>query len=542
MPLHLSGTAGNKHFAAKEYPKAVKKYTAALASKGLSEEDAAVILANRSASYTILNKYDLAVADAQHAAERCPRWAKAQVRLVEALLRKHAFQQAEAAWKLAIEYSENEADRARYTTLMEQASQAAAKSQEKNKPRQGIYAKLDSPDNTWFAKLHHVLGEGGPRPPILPPMPMEGLDLSCYVWRSCEASWKAIDEGVELTPGGQAKIPLFDPHTLTGLVDAILTDHVGFHVTWTPKDGISLRIKLTHILNEEEKHGDFAKYFDGTWNRARIIDDLDKQIAAKGRRFVRRLASGLINGRIIRAFLALTEAQWGVAAETARLAVEIHDAGNSKWAHEALDVRGNVFSPTLVRGTRLQFLRTLVSGRMAAKTPAAKRAFPASDIEDAVRAVLDSQIPESFWPAENVGQRLRLPFDRLPRWESIAAFGFAHNFRAMEPLKHVVPGAVVFANLEQAREAAKFYDKAATLMPDDFHKKGMTMWSALHAHLRAGDLCTGSVLDRFAAAERVDTILEPHCKRTVRDHFAAFRSHLLTRTCLLPSWSSVTQH
>lgn len=50
--------AGNKHFGAKEYAKAVKKYTEAL-TKTPSDDDAAVILANRSASYTLLNKYDL---------------------------------------------------------------------------------------------------------------------------------------------------------------------------------------------------------------------------------------------------------------------------------------------------------------------------------------------------------------------------------------------------------------------------------------------------------------------------------------------------
>lgn len=50
--------AGNKHYAAKEYAKAVKKYTEAL-TMNPADDDAAVILANRSASYTLLNKYDL---------------------------------------------------------------------------------------------------------------------------------------------------------------------------------------------------------------------------------------------------------------------------------------------------------------------------------------------------------------------------------------------------------------------------------------------------------------------------------------------------
>ncbi|GAA5979714.1 hypothetical protein JCM10908_003017 [Rhodotorula pacifica] len=497
--------AGNKFFAAKQYSKAIKKYTDALA-KDPSDEDAAIILANRSASYTLLNKYDLAVADAEHAAERRPRWPKAQVRLAEALSRKHAFFQAESAWKLAIEYSENEDDRKRYTVLMEQASQAAEKSREKNKPDRPNYGKLDSAADTWYAKLERAQREGRPPPTPLP----VGLAISCLAWHNCESSWTEIDKGVQILPNKQAKTELFHPHTLSGLVDTILTDHAAFHITWMPKDGQPLLEKLTHLLQAESTYGDFAKYINGKWNGAKIIDDLDKQIAEKGRDRVRRMTASVIYGRIIAAFLTTTSSNYGISTETYRLAIEILEAGNRKWAHEDLDVRGHVFSRTVIRNTRLQILRCLIAGRMGAKTPAAKRAFPLSDIEKAAKAVLDDKIPESYWAESADDPTFRLSFDDLPRWEATAAIGLVHNKRATEPFEDMPRGKVVFADVEEARKAAKYYDSAASMMPDDFHDKSTMMWIALYNHLRAGGLRVAAIRDRVAAAERVDAILEPY--------------------------------
>jgi hypothetical protein len=42
---------------------------------------------------------------------------------------------------------------------MEQARQAAENSREKNKPNRPIYEKLDSPDDTWFARLMRAVEE-----------------------------------------------------------------------------------------------------------------------------------------------------------------------------------------------------------------------------------------------------------------------------------------------------------------------------------------------------------------------------------------------
>lgn len=224
-----------------------------------------------------------AVADAQHAAERRPRWPKAQVRLAEALSRKHAFLQAEAAWKLAIEYSESEDDKKRYGVLMEQARRAAERSREKNKPSHPIYQKLDSPEDTWYARLMRAVNEGRFEPSG------RGLSLSCYAWEACEDSWQAIDKAVQILPNKQAKTELFHPRTLSGLADAILSDHAAFHITCASEDGHS------HILQAEATHGGFTKYLNGKWNGDKIIDDLDKQIAEKGRhQFVSIFSSSFV--------------------------------------------------------------------------------------------------------------------------------------------------------------------------------------------------------------------------------------------------------
>lgn len=108
--------------------------------------------------------------------------------------------------------------------------------------------------------------------------------------------------------------------------------------------------------------------------------------------------------------------------------------------------------------------------------------------------------------------RFRLAFDSLPRWEAIAGLGFAHGNRAAEPLGDFPTGKVVFADLEEARKAAKYYDEAVAMMPDDFHDKPGLMWIALYYHLRAGGLRVAAIRDRVAAAERVEAILEPYCE------------------------------
>ena len=160
---------------------------------------------------------------------------------------------------------------------MEQASQAAEKSREKNKPAQNVLQTLDSPEDTWFGRLMRTVEQGRPM------LSAGGLSLSCYAWEACERSWEAIDKGVQMMPNKQARTELFHAYTLSGIVDAILRDQSAFHITWTPKDEQSLLENLTHILQAESSYGGFAKYLNGKWNGDKIIADLDKQITEKGR-------------------------------------------------------------------------------------------------------------------------------------------------------------------------------------------------------------------------------------------------------------------
>lgn len=90
--------------------------------------------------------------------------------------------------------------------MREQARRAAETSREKNKPSRPIYEKLDSPDDTWFARLMRAVEERR-----FDQVSRGGLSLSCYAWESCENSWQAIDKGVQMMPNKQAKTELFHP-------------------------------------------------------------------------------------------------------------------------------------------------------------------------------------------------------------------------------------------------------------------------------------------------------------------------------------------
>ena len=109
-------------------------------------------------------------------------------------------------------------------------------------------------------------------------------------------------------------------------------------------------------------------------------------------------------------------------------------------------------------------------------------------------------------------RRFRFAFHNLPRWEAIAGLGFVHGNRASEPLGDFPQGKLAFADLGEARKAAKYYDEVASMMMDDYHDKPTMMWIALYYHFRAGGLRVAAIRDRVAAVERVEAILEPYCE------------------------------
>ncbi|POY76062.1 hypothetical protein BMF94_0785 [Rhodotorula taiwanensis] len=483
--------SGNKQFAAKNYKKAVAIYGNALAANP-SDEEAGVILANRSAAYTHLQKYDLATADAEQAAERRPRWPKAQVRLAEALSRKHAHEHALKAWQLAIEYSDNEDDKQRYRGLMEQARQAAATVSAKNAPARPNYNIMQSLDDAWYTKLERAIKSGQ-----LPAHEVGlGMHLAMRSWQECEKGWKAIDNAIEILPDGSAKTDLFNPFTLSSLVETILTDQSGFHIGYSEKDAKSMQEKLNHLLRAEA-------------SAERIIDDLDARIAVVGRDRIRRITASVIYNHIIIGFLAMAGSKYGYAIEAAKKAVQLLEAGLRKWAHEDPDTRGNIFSIKLIRNAKMEVMRCLVHGYQTAKTNSARKAFPLDEMEKWAKAVLDDKIPAAYWQRSN-DIAWRLGYEALPQWEANAALGLIGNIRVAESLGDTkVAGVVKFADIEAAKRAAKYYDLAASLMPDDFHDKRMIMYCALYAHLRAGGLRVSAIRSRIAAIQHCDSKVSP---------------------------------
>ncbi|GAA5979711.1 hypothetical protein JCM10908_003016 [Rhodotorula pacifica] len=495
---------GNKFFSAKKYPRAIKKYTQAL-EREPEDEEAAAILVNRSAAYTHTQEYELAIADAQLAAQRRPRWAKTQVRLAEALSRKQAFDQADKAWALAGEYAETDEERERYEDLRKQAAAAAARAADQNDSESLVeYTRMSE---SWYAKSAQLRLDGPPRTSA-----DAVFAVGCYAWEKCEEAWAGINRAVYRAPGG-IRTHLFG-QDLVYLVEPILTFKQSFHIPRYPQEDLPLFQKLQYLLQSEAQTGRFEHYFDGTWTAARIIDDLDDRIHEdffNGRRLVRRITTAIIYGRILQAHLHDISGRHGNAAETYRMVVDLHEAGRAKWAHESLDTKGNVFSPTMNRSVKMEYMRCLLAGHRAAKTASAKRAFALEKIETWANEVLQIPFHSLYWYyLDRHDPRFRLAFDNLPRWEAHAGLGYVNYVRVCDSLRDFPEGEVVFADHDAATECAKQYQAAADLMADDFVDKRIMLYDALYGYLRAGGLTVREVRERVAEAEHVDAIVTPY--------------------------------
>ena len=93
---------GNAAFKANKFTRAERHFTAALAAQP-GGDDRAVLLSNRSAARLSAGRIDAAEADARSAVSHSPLWAKAHVRLGDALLRKSDAAGAESAYRRALQ-------------------------------------------------------------------------------------------------------------------------------------------------------------------------------------------------------------------------------------------------------------------------------------------------------------------------------------------------------------------------------------------------------------------------------------------------------
>ncbi|GAA5973377.1 hypothetical protein JCM11641_003100 [Rhodosporidiobolus odoratus] len=241
--------------------------------------------------------------------------------------------------------------------------------------------------------------------------------------------------------------------------ECIITDEVGFVLSKGKDPRWPLPDKFGGIAN-------FEKYFTiAIWHPRDISNDLDKRRARKGQQRIRQATSSLIRGRVVVAFALSAKGEHGSAIAQVKLGLGLLTEGAKKWAHLSPDVK---------------------IGARDAKTASAKRMFTLEAIETLAQECLEENDPEK-WPRIE-GSLERTSFYVKPRWEAYYALGWVHAQRAREPMQNydIPSGQARMADLEEAKKAAEYYDKATKLMPIDFHRKREMMWHRLEMHLRAG--------------------------------------------------------
>ncbi|BGP37463.1 hypothetical protein JCM10449v2_001369 [Rhodotorula kratochvilovae] len=207
----------------------------------------------------------------------------------------------------------------------------------------------------------------------------------------------------------------------------------------------------------------------------------------------------LVRLHIVAAFLMKLENKRGSAVSELKHTVALCEEGARVWAGVDYQDCGTCFSPTFIRNTRVFLLKNMVAAHRDAASPSAKKAFKLEDIEKLAKEILE-ECPESAWPAKD-GSVMRVGYGALPNWEAYSALGFVHAQRAYAPLHNVPNGQAILADLVEAKKAAQCYDKAAALMPADWHQRRFMLWFGVQAWLRAGGTVDEKLPAKFGPRE-----------------------------------------
>ncbi|BGP18969.1 hypothetical protein JCM10213v2_007049 [Rhodosporidiobolus nylandii] len=485
-------TEGNAAFAAKKWLKATKLYTKALEAEQ-DEVASAAILSNRSAAYVYLQDYDKALADANLAVIRRSDWSKAYARAAEVHARLQDFHSAEH--KQAIQRAEDDAAKGRYETSLKTTQEAAAKAMPKDNHSS---LRSASEQDIWPNKLEqrvkagYVLRNG------------QGLMLSLHAYHSCKQGMEQLDDVLKVRhPNGTIEGNL-SSQVVPNIAECILLDEHGFFVPYgkDPKFPLGDKFNLI-VISEIRYHGGDKYFMNARWSAKDIIADMDKRLKTEGRERIRRLCSQLIRGLVIMSFSLSVKNEQGAAIAQIKLAIALHEEGNRVWADVPFEEKARLDAPLLWLET---YPLRLIHATRDAKTVSAKRMFTLEAVEDLAKQILKEN-KEEDWPAHD-GRTTLIAYHVMPAWEAYSALAFVYSVRAQKPLCDIPGGKAAFADLELAAKAASYYDKAANLMPDDWHNKAQHMWYAMELHLRAGGLSVAALLRRVEAAERVEAETE----------------------------------
>ncbi|GAA5908310.1 hypothetical protein JCM8208_000373 [Rhodotorula glutinis] len=449
------------------------------------------------AAYVQLGKLDQALEDANDAVRCRPQWSKAYARVAEVWGRQQEFKLSIKNYERAIELAEDDASRARYETSLKTLEATHKRAADATNAAPKPFVVTTNPGDLWLTKVQQAALSGSYLLDY-----DSGVGVSYHAAEACARGMMQLDQAIEPLDGTGFRGAAFT-NALGDICECIITDKTQFVMQVGSHSSHPLSKKLPTLIQFELEHGGCFKYFTGSrWSARDIIDDLDKRIETEGRQRIRTVSSSLIRSRIISAFLlSYFRREMGPAVLEAKFAVALLDEGNKKWAHEAFEDKGNTFRPTFVRNARVFLMKELLGAHLDAKTPSAKRAFKLEDLEKLAHDILE-ECPPSKWPPRN-GSQMYLANGALPCWEAYGALAYVHSARGRLPLQLAAqPGdsRLKVADVVEMKKAAEYYDKGASLMPDDWYDRPAFRWYGLETWFRAGGLTVRELRQREQAA------------------------------------------
>ncbi|BGP29631.1 hypothetical protein JCM10296v2_001370 [Rhodotorula toruloides] len=257
-----------------------------------------------------------------------------------------------------------------------------------------------------------------------------------------------------------------------------------FHLTASPPGDMPPLTKISMLIEQQSRQGNLLRYIEAKqgYSAWQSIDDLNARLKTESRSDVRTLTASLILGRIFSSFVLFEMGGYGKAVESWQNVLDLLEAGNPVWAHEAFGERGNIFSPTILRGVRVALMNTIMVGHGKATTDSERRKFKLDEVEELANDVLDL----------------------IPRCRAYAALAYSYAYRAEAPSRDMRMGVPAIADLNAARQASDWYDAATSAMPFDWWEKRTILWAGLMMRLYAGGWSVQELLDRVEEAKRVD--------------------------------------
>ncbi|PRQ73399.1 hypothetical protein AAT19DRAFT_16152 [Rhodotorula toruloides] len=492
----------------------------------------ATLLAKRSAAYVRLENFESAHTDAALAASADPTSPLAQARIAEACIKLKDYEGAEQAYDRAIQLSPEGAARKRYKDAQKSAQRAsrheaaqtrqapppaptpapprsipshtssarnprtAPPSAYSSTPRyQSARLQIYRPGTSWWDRVAAAVEKEGFKPES-----GGGVEVALAAWEVCEEGFARLHESVsQVQVAGMLQVTTSDNSPLVAFAECILTMDDAFHLTASPFGDMPPLTKISTLIEQQSRQGHLLKYIERKqgYSARQSIDDLTARLKTESRSDIRTLTASLILGRIFGSFVLFEMGSYSEAIEGWRNVLDLLEAGNAVWAHEALEERGKVFSPTILRGVRVALMNTIMVGHGKATTDSERCKFKLDEMEDLANDVLDEFLPDSLLAGKPPVYRTA--------WEaSFLAYCLGYAYRAEAPLRDMRMGVPAIADLDAAREVSDWYDAATSAMPFDWWEKRTILWAGLRMRLYAGGWSVQELLDRVEEAKRVD--------------------------------------